>query len=86
LNLAREYWCPGIEQRRKAMEIKAQDTALVVTDSQNDFLSPKGITWKLVGKSVRQNNTVDHIEQLFKAAKANGYDVCISPHYCFPSD
>ncbi len=68
------------------MEIKAEDTALVVTDPQNDFLSPKGVTWKLVGESVRQNSTVEHIEQLFRAAKTNGYDVCISPHYYFPTD
>ncbi len=68
------------------MEIDAADTALVVTDPQNDFLSPEGVTWRLVGESVRQNDTVEHIEQLFKAAKANGYDVCISPHNYFPTD
>ena len=28
------------------MEIRAEDTALVVTDPQNDFLSPKGVTWE----------------------------------------
>ncbi len=27
-------------------------TALVVTDPQIDFLSPKGVTWGVVGKSV----------------------------------
>ncbi len=27
------------------------DTALVLTDPQNDFLSPDGITWGVVGKS-----------------------------------
>src|SRR5688500_10054100 len=33
-------------------------TALVVTDPQNDFLSPHGVAWGLVGKSVRENDTV----------------------------
>jgi nicotinamidase-related amidase len=29
---------------------------------------------------------VEHIEALFKAAKGNGYDVFISPHYYYPTD
>ena len=68
------------------MEFTAQDTALVITDPQNDFLSEKGVTWQLVGDSVKENGTVEHIEQLLKAAKDNGYDVFISPHYYFPTD
>ncbi len=47
------------------------NTVLVITDQQNDFLSPKGVTWGMVGKSVTENKTVEHIEELFKAAKAN---------------
>lgn len=74
------------EGKGKAMEIRAEDTALVVTDPQNDVLSTQGVAWGLVGQSIRENNTVEHIEQLFKAAKANGYDVFISPHYYYPAD
>jgi len=61
-------------------------TALVVTDPQNDFLSPEGATWGVVGKSVEANNTVANIESLFKAAKAAGIEVFISPHYYYPTD
>jgi nicotinamidase-related amidase len=68
------------------MQITPDNTALVVTDPQNDFLSPKGVTWGLVGRSVEQNKAVEHIEALFKAATANGYDVFISPHYYYPTD
>jgi nicotinamidase-related amidase len=68
------------------MEYRAEDTALVITDPQNDFLSPKGVTWGLVGDSVRKNKTVEHIEQLLKAAKEHGYDVFVSPHYYDPTD
>ena len=68
------------------MEINARDTAIVVTDPQNDFLSPEGVTWGLVGASVEANGTVGHIEQLFRAAKDHGYDVFISPHYYYPTD
>ena len=51
---------------------------------ENDFLSEKGVTWDLVGESVKENNTVEHLEQLLEAAKSNGYDVFISPHYSSP--
>jgi len=68
------------------MEFNARDTALVVTDPQNDFLSPEGVTWGLVGASVEENGTVEHIEQLFRAAKDGGYGVFVSPHYYYPTD
>ena len=34
------------------MEIVPGATALVITDPQNDFLSPEGVTWGVVGNSV----------------------------------
>ncbi len=61
-------------------------TALLITDPQNDFLSPKGVTWGVVGKSVTDNNTVENIDSLFAAAKANDIPVFISPHYYYPTD
>lgn len=68
------------------MEFNTSSTALVLTDPQNDFLSPDGVTWELVGKSVQENNTVEHIEQLLIQAKTAGYEVFVSPHYYFPHD
>jgi nicotinamidase-related amidase len=68
------------------MQIDRAHTALVVIDPQVDFLSPKGVTWGLVGKSVEANHTVENIEILFKAAKANNIPVFISPHYYYPWD
>jgi nicotinamidase-related amidase len=68
------------------MDINRNDTAVVVIDPQNDFLSEKGATWQLVGQSVTENNTIDNIETLFKVAKKNGFEVFISPHYYYPTD
>ena len=68
------------------MELDLSRTALVITDPQIDFLSPDGVTWGLVGNSVTQNKTVEHIEQLLQAAKENGIPVFISPHYYYPTD
>ncbi len=68
------------------MEIKNTNTAVLVTDPQNDFLSEKGVTWGLVGDSVKENKTVENIERLFETAKKSGYEVFISPHYYYPTD
>lgn len=61
-------------------------TALVITDPQNDFLSPDGVTWGLVGESVIENKTVENLQRLLEAAKASGTSVFVSPHYYYPSD
>ena len=68
------------------MDIDKSTTGVVITDPQNDFLSEKGVTWELVGDSIKENNTIENIERLMKAAKATGVGVFISPHYYFPTD
>jgi nicotinamidase-related amidase len=68
------------------MNINKTDTAVVVIDPQNDVLSEKGVSWDLVGDSVKENKTVENIERVFKAAKQNGFEVFISPHYYYPTD
>jgi len=68
------------------MDIDKKDTAVVVTDPQNDFLSEKGVTWQLVGESFNENKTIEHIERIFNTAKNNGFEVFISPHYYYPTD
>jgi nicotinamidase-related amidase len=68
------------------MAFDPKRTAVVITDPQNDFLSEKGVTWGVVGKSVVKNNTVANIESLFKAAKKNNVPVFVSPHYYYPTD
>ncbi len=67
-------------------EIVQGRTALVVTDPQNDFLSPDGVTWGVVGKNVEANGTVQNLDRLFAAAKKTGMPVFISPHYYYPHD
>ena len=68
------------------MQIDKPRTALVVTDPQNDFLSPGGVTWGVVGKNVEANGTVANLEALFKTAKEQGISVFVSPHYYYPHD
>jgi hypothetical protein len=61
------------------MKIHWEDTAIVFTDPQNDVLSEKGLAWPLVRESLQENNTIENMERIFKAAKAHGFEVFISP-------
>src|SRR5262249_57021993 len=61
-------------------------TALVLTDLQNDFLSPGGNGWALFADSYARNGTVENLGRLLKAAKAAGLPALISPHYYYPTD
>jgi nicotinamidase-related amidase len=72
--------------RSKEMNFRTSDTAVVFIDPQNDVLSEKGANWGAVGASVIENRTVENMDRIFKAAKANGYEVFISPHYFYPTD
>jgi len=67
-------------------DIEADRTALVITDPQNDFLSPQGVAWGVVGASVEANGTVAHLRDLLHTAKATRMPVFVSPHYYYPSD
>jgi len=65
---------PGISNAAlpdPGMQVEKGRTALVVTDPQNDFLSPKGVTWGVVGKSVTANHTVENIVTRANIAEAD---------------
>lgn len=68
------------------MDVDIGTTAVVFVDPQNDALSEKGANWGALGASVTENQTVEHMEQIFKVAKERGYGVFISPHYFYPTD
>ncbi len=71
---------------RPGVLVDPKSTAIVITDPQNDFLSPEGVTWGVVGESVTENHTVENLEALFKVAAQHGVPVFISPHYYYPHD
>ena len=68
------------------MQIRPEDTAVVFIDPQNDVLSEKGFAWPDVRESLKENNTIENMERIFKAAKAYDFEVFISPHYFYPID
>ena len=69
-----------------SMEIDTANTALVITDPQNDFLHPDGVAWGAVGANVEAIGTVENLERLLGVAKDSGMMVFISPHYYYPTD
>ena len=71
---------------RPGMQLVPDQTAIVITDPQNDFLSPDGVTWGVVGESVTENRTVENIEKLFAVGRDLDVPVFISPHYYYPHD
>jgi len=68
------------------VDLSRSDTALVVIDPQNDVLSEHGVSWDLVGESVRENGTVENLSRLFAAAREADYGIFVSPHFLYPSD
>src|SRR5262249_21031025 len=68
------------------MKIQREDTAIVFIDPQNEVLDEKGLAWPLVRESLQENNTIQNMERIFKAAKHHGFEVFISPHYFYPTD
>ena len=68
------------------MNFDKNDTAIVFTDPQNEVLSETGLGWPLLRESLQENNTIENMERIFKAAKSYGFEVFISPHYFYPVD
>ena len=68
------------------VRIHNSDTAVVFIDPQNEVLSETGKAWPLLHESLKENNTIENMERIFKAAKAHDFEVFISPHYFFPTD
>lgn len=73
-------------QKTRPMNLTRADTALVLTDMQNDFLSPTGAAYKLIEKSMTEHGTAANLERLLQAAKRNDFPVLVSPHYYYPHD
>jgi nicotinamidase-related amidase len=67
-------------------ELEKGRAALLIVDPQIDFLSPNGVAWGVVGESVTEHDVVNNLGRLFRAAKAAGMPVVISPHYYYPQD
>lgn len=68
------------------MRFSPDDTAVVITDPQNDVLRPANPAWALLSDALHDFDTVTNLQKLLEGASAAGYGVFISPHYNFDAD
>lgn len=68
------------------MEFNNTNTAIVVTDPQNDVLRENNMVRGLVGETIESNRTVENLKRLMEGAAANDYGVFVSPHYNYATD
>jgi len=62
------------------------DTALIITDPQNYFLSADGRSWRVVGRRTPETGTVAFLEALFASADGTDMPVFVSPRYYYQHD
>ena len=61
--------------------IDPENTAVLFTDPQVDFLKPESVVWEKVGETVEENAVVEKLVQLRDAAREGDVPVFYSPHY-----
>ena len=61
------------------MVVDTTRTALVLTDMQNDFLSPHGAAYGLLAESLAANHTADNLEKLLTAANSATFPSSFPP-------
>ncbi len=54
-------------------------TAVVIIDPVNDFLSEGGAAWELSKSTVKKHDVVGHLRQLIEGARAHGIPVLYAP-------
>jgi nicotinamidase-related amidase len=60
--------------------ITTTNTAIVLTDPYNDFLHPNGIVHGLVAESLREKNTIAHLQELVAAARMHKIPIYYGLH------
>jgi nicotinamidase-related amidase len=65
---------------RQTLDIDLNETAIFITDPQNDFISEGGAGWPLVGEGVVAGKVVERLVQLRNIAKTVGIPVFYSTH------
>lgn len=68
------------------LTISTTDTAVVVTDPQNDVLTQGGAGYGKMKAVIEQNDTVQNLETLFRTCKSCGFQLFVSPHALYPLD
>ena len=57
------------------------NTALLLVDPYNDFMSKEGKAWPLVRTVTKQVNLHEHMKMVMKTCRAQGWPVFYAPHH-----
>lgn len=71
----------SIQENKQKSPYPKGNTALIVVDPFNDFLSKGGLAWPLVKANVKQLRMIEHAESLLNIARQKGIKVVYSPHH-----
>jgi nicotinamidase-related amidase len=77
---AREHERDQKEDVNATVEYRPSDTALVLVDPYNDFLSEGGKVWPRVQDAAESVGTIRHLRELLGAVRRAGIGVFIAPH------
>jgi len=66
-----------------AVEYPSKNTALILVDPYNDFMSSKGKAWPMVKKVTKQVNLIAHMEAITERCREQGWVIAYAPHHRF---
>jgi nicotinamidase-related amidase len=59
----------------------SENTALLIVDPFNDFLSESGKLWSLTKETVKGVNLIENLKNILSAARSSGIKVVFVPHH-----
>jgi len=59
----------------------SENTALLIVDPFNDFLSENGKLWSVTKETVKGVNLIDNLKNILSAARSSGIKVVYVPHH-----
>ncbi len=66
-----------------SMEYPSKNTALILVDPYNDFMSPKGKAWPLASKVTKEVNLIEHMQAITQRCRQQGWTIAYAPHHRF---
>jgi nicotinamidase-related amidase len=59
----------------------SENTALLIVDPFNDFLSENGKLWSVTKETVKGVNLIENLKNILSAARSSGIKVVYVPHH-----
>jgi ureidoacrylate peracid hydrolase len=68
-----------LPKNESTLRFPVQQTALLVIDPVNDFLSEGGAGWEMVKTTVTMNNVIENLKKAIAGARGRGISVLFAP-------